>query len=380
MIASPWPLSIRSFLVCVFIGLALGCEDISQHSVASGEQPRAIVNGTPTHYESWKGVLGIWATTSGTVCTGTLIHPRVILTGGHCVLKNTGSIRFNFQKNPGALRIYGGEDISVWNGVQPIEYPRVQKAVPHPEWKGSLHSADLALLLLEDSIDASEALPFALRQAEASVGEEAFLVGYGRIRADDNTSDGRPHEAAAEIVSISTRFGEGPYTVIKTGKTDAATCSGDSGGPLFTRQKDEWVVTGVASMSDCVSDNLNVNLENHRDWLDETLCELVGQGLPGGACDDQSAEDTERQGDIQSDSALDDGTDTAAGDSETSSEALGRGGQGSGCSVGAMRVQLSRLPAYVLGQILDVALLRLRFSLRARSKSSLIDHALDSNL
>jgi hypothetical protein len=40
-----------------------------------------------------------------------------------------------------------------------------------------------------------------------------------------------------------------------------------------------------------------------------------------------------------------------------------------------MRVQLSRLPAYVLGQILDVALLRLRFSLRARWKSSLIDHA-----
>jgi hypothetical protein len=257
------------------------------------------------------------------------------------VLKNSGSIRFDFQKNPGALRIYGGEDIRVWEGVEPIEYPRVSKAVAHPEWKGKVHSADLALLLLESPIDESSATPMAVALREAQVGDEAHLVGYGRIRPEDNTSDGHPYEASADIISISTRVGEGPYTVIKTGNTDAAACSGDSGGPLFTLEEDEWVVTGVASMSDCFADNLNVHLYNHLKWLDETLCDLAGQGLPGGACEGVEPQDSLSDSSQSTDSeALD--SDTPESDSETEDTAQEVRGD-SGCAAAPRNARASLL-------------------------------------
>jgi hypothetical protein len=41
-----------------------------------------------------------------------------------------------------------------------------------------------------------------------------------------------------------------------------------------------------------------------------------------------------------------------------------------------MRVQLSHISAFVLARILEIALLLLRFALRARSKSGSIGHAL----
>lgn len=301
--------------------IAAACEAVDQPASAVQTSPERIINGTPTNYESWKGVLGIWATTSGTVCTGTLIHPRIILTGGHCVLKNSGSIRFNFVNNPKPLRIYGGADIRVWEGVTPIEYSRVSQVVAHPEWLGKVHSADLAMLLLAQPITAADVTPFELRNNEASVEDEAHLVGYGRTQPEDNTSDGHPMEASATIVSIATRAGEGPYTVLKTGRSDAAVCSGDSGGPLFTEQGGQWVVTGVASMGDCYGDNLNVNLANHLDWIDETMCELVGQGLPGGACGAQDTSESDSWDDtVTPGTDIGDATDDRATDSDDAAE------------------------------------------------------------
>jgi hypothetical protein len=72
-----------------------------------------------------------------------------------------------------------------------------------------------------------------------------------------------------------------PYYFEIGGKTN--TCSGDSGGPLYTMQNDEWVLAGVTSFgaADCPAESqgFSVNLLSYCDWLNNTMTDLVKEDL-----------------------------------------------------------------------------------------------------
>jgi hypothetical protein len=266
---------------CALMAQCLGMDGQGHRVQARGH---GIINGSPTGYSAWQGVIGIYSESKGTVCTGTLVHRRVVITAGHCIrrLKLFGG--FDYTQDPGPLRIYGGPDIRVWAGIKPVEYPRVDRAVVHPEWNGKAHSSDLGLLLLEEPMPASVHHLGLRRGPGPTTGEPVLLVGYGRTNDTEPGSDGRHHQARSSIVHVGQRWGEGPHTVIKIGGTPSAYCSGDSGGPALTRQDDTWVLAGVASMSDCMGDNINVNLTNHTGWIHATVCKLLGINLEGSSC------------------------------------------------------------------------------------------------
>ena len=60
--------------------LLLGCTALASAST-NGTAPLGIVNGDPTDYEQWRGMLAVRSTG---LCSGVAISPHVVLSAEHC--------------------------------------------------------------------------------------------------------------------------------------------------------------------------------------------------------------------------------------------------------------------------------------------------------
>ncbi len=145
----------RKILLAILIVASWGCE-AEDGEDGTGNRPSTIIDGKETKYESWQGVLMVsnlfWS------CSGILIHPKVVLTAGHCVTMYNETLGFNydFSITPRAIRISGGD-------MGQTVYSRGSKISVHPSWSGKLSedSGDLAMILLEDAVVEWE--PYRLR-------------------------------------------------------------------------------------------------------------------------------------------------------------------------------------------------------------------------
>ncbi|MDD5309711.1 MAG: trypsin-like serine protease [Deltaproteobacteria bacterium] len=265
--------------IILLAAFALNCQAVENDTISPGLRPgpdgfQGIVGGQPTNGETWKGVVAVksWM---GSLCTGTLIDPQIVLTAGHCVYLPSENI--NFASNPGMLRIMtGAQGRTNLAGVSKVKY--------HPAWTGDINSsmADLAVLLLNKTVTAVET--YGIRDApKPASGMNGVIVGYGNDSGSSGAGTARYGDTT--LLSVSP-------TLIEIGNP-AGTCQGDSGGPLFTEQtagSGKWVVTGVTSFgtdTNCspLSGNFDVNVFSHCDWLDKTVTELTGHGLGLTGCE-----------------------------------------------------------------------------------------------
>jgi hypothetical protein len=263
-------LKYTNVIFLLFLTIDLGC-DVPEppRRESGGKSPRGIVGGVETHYDSWQAVvmvLGDRVMSDGVRCTGTLVHPRVVLTAGHCVLLE--ALDYSVIDNPSRVSVYGGA-----TGERLLS--RAEEVSPHPDWDGVIgqEAADLALLLLEDEV--TDIAPFRLRDFPMpEVGDPGVVVGYGS-GASESEPSGVHRMGETTIQSLS------PFFIEIGGMSN--TCKGDSGGPLFTRQDDEWVVTGVTSFGaeECYVDafGFSLNLLTYCDWLNREMRALVGEDL-----------------------------------------------------------------------------------------------------
>ncbi len=235
-----------------------------------GASVSGIINGQETGYESWQSAISV--RTGAIRCSGTLIHERLVLTAGHCVKLHDEfkgqRYDYDFSDSPEMVGIYGGASGGLF-------LAGADRVVVHPAWDGvlDLASADLALILLSNPVQNIE--PSRLRDFPLpEEGETGIIVGYGvNLYPDQGSGVHRTGETAILLVD--------PYFLEVGGETN--TCSGDSGGPLFTEQGGQWVVTGVTSfgMEDCPVDSggYEINLLSYCDWLNRTVSSLVGRDL-----------------------------------------------------------------------------------------------------
>jgi secreted trypsin-like serine protease len=211
------------------LGCLLACfSACKQKTVQDSEVEMAggtVVRGSEPFLGTFVYLLGKQSSEWGKRCSGVLLGPRHVLTAAHCV-ETVRSIEVSrLDRNLKATKILAGS----W-----------QMHPDWPKWKNKngpeSHKSDLAIVILGQDVGA----PFArISASDKSNVNDAFYVGIGRSEGDKSDSKVR---YAENIDAFRLKYKPDGGTWISRGA--AILCSGDSGGPLFSK---DGSLLGIAS-------------------------------------------------------------------------------------------------------------------------------------
>jgi len=246
--------SILAMLVLILAVGALPAAAITGGELDDGRHPNvgAMVVDWPD-YGPWQ-----W-------CSGTLVHPQVFLTAGHCT-------------DP--LDEYGIEQVWVnfdQYAVNPTTLLDVEQVITHPAyaWGGS-DPYDVAVLILAEPVTGiepallpDEGLLDDLKAAKVlrPGGPETpdfTLVGYGGTLSwppPEIAYDDLRRVAYSDYVALTKPWLHMSQLSLKG---DSGTCFGDSGGPAFWDDgQGHEIVVGVTSWGDaqCVATSFNYRVD-----------------------------------------------------------------------------------------------------------------------
>ena len=245
-----------------------GCAATGAENDDTTEQKRrnGIINGEETSEFPATGML---LTQGQSICTGTVVGPRSVLTAAHCVEgMDPSQLEFGF----------GASQDQVEGSVQ------VVSATQHPQWDSQQLANDVAMLSLSE--DAPTA-PIALNQVmdQSWIGRTLILVGYGVSDGPSQTGGGIKRMVEVNISQVDD-------TTVRYETTDGkSACNGDSGGPAFADEGGQLVVAGVTSYGDqsCQQYGVYTRVDTFVSFIKEQIANGGGDpadpgdpGDPGG--------------------------------------------------------------------------------------------------
>ncbi len=195
-------------------------------------------------------------------CSGTLVHPRVFLTAGHCTVDLLDFVN-------------SMDDVWVSFSLNAYDKPiyRVESIVTHPDywWGPTSDPHDVGVLILKRPVMkvapatlAPVGFLYELEKQGLLKGAKFAVVGYGY---NENFEEEVAFEvsyrkiAYSEFLSLHRAW---LYMSQNPSTSDSGTCYGDSGGPTFWQQPDgSEVLVAITSWGDamCRATGINYRLD-----------------------------------------------------------------------------------------------------------------------
>jgi len=231
------PLAVSVLLVFVGACAPHGTSNASSVKIYGGQEVTA---------NRWSNVVAILINQDGgtSLCSGTLVTPRLVITAAHCMadapkdppLAQLPPKKITFDVSPASAM-----QVVVGNDARKGTTHAVQKAAFNPAYQDEpVH--DIAYLVLSEDVTDVDIIPPSTDTAEAAQlatpGTAATIVGFGTTETD---VIGTKYEATTTVGASQ----DGALFIGGGGKD---TCQGDSGGPAFGQlATGEWRVFGVTS-------------------------------------------------------------------------------------------------------------------------------------
>jgi len=206
-----------------------------------------VFGGAPAEVCQWPTTVAV--TGGGGLCTGALVHPRVITYAAHCG-DGDKQIRFGESSTTAITR-------------------QTERCVTNPDYLGTTNQAqDWAFCILEEPmLDIPFTPPaYGCETDLIQEGQEVFLVGYG----DSNIGGAGTKRWGASVI-VST-FGS--TAQIGAQGTGVTTCEGDSGGTAYLPMDDgsfraiSMVSTGLIGCNDTTG--THALMHPAIPWIEET--------------------------------------------------------------------------------------------------------------